>query len=110
MTDAGVAPPKRQFRPTQLSCRSFAVNAVLLQLHALASNLGNFLRTLATPVPIKDWSLTTLKEKLIKVGPRVVTHARYVAFEMAEVALPKLRNCRKLHSGFENHDCGVRLQ
>ena len=36
-------------------CRSFAANAVRLQLHALAYNLGNFLRTLATPEPIKDW-------------------------------------------------------
>jgi hypothetical protein len=36
----------------------FAANAVRLQLHALAYNLGNFLRTLATPEPIKDWSLT----------------------------------------------------
>jgi Transposase DDE domain group 1 len=44
---------------TQLSCRSFAANAVRLQLHALAYNLANFLRTLATPEPIKDWSLTT---------------------------------------------------
>jgi len=33
----------------------------------LAYNLGNFLRTLATPEPIKDWSLTSLKEKLIKI-------------------------------------------
>jgi DDE family transposase len=39
---------------TRLSCRT-------LQLHALAYNLGNFLRTLATPEPIKDWSLTSLK-------------------------------------------------
>src|SRR5262249_32664055 len=51
---------------TRLSCRTFAANAVRLQLHALAYNLGNFLRTLATPEPIKDWSLTSLKEKLIK--------------------------------------------
>src|SRR5580658_6797916 len=43
---------------TRLSCRSFAANAVRLQLHALAYNLGNFLRTLATPEPIRDWSLT----------------------------------------------------
>jgi Transposase DDE domain group 1 len=48
---------------TRLSCRSFAANAVRLQLHALAYNLGNFLRTLATPEPIKDWSLTTLKRE-----------------------------------------------
>lgn len=40
---------------TRLSCRSFAANAVRLQLHALAYNLGNFLRTLATPEAIKDW-------------------------------------------------------
>ena len=39
---------------TRLSCRTFAANAVRLQLHTLAYNLGNFLRTLATPEPIKD--------------------------------------------------------
>src|SRR5262249_32858509 len=54
----------------------------------LAYNLGNFLRTLATPEPIKDWSLTSLKEKLIKIGAKVVSHGRYVAFQMAEVAIP----------------------
>ena len=37
---------------TRLSCHSFAANAVRFQLHALAYNLGNFLRTLATPEPI----------------------------------------------------------
>ena len=56
---------------------------------SLAYNLGNFLRTLATPEPIKDWSLTSLKEKLIKIGAKVVSHARYVAFQMAEVAIPR---------------------
>jgi hypothetical protein len=74
---------------TRLSCRSFTANAARLQLHALAYNLGNFLRTLATPEPIKEWSLTTLKEKLIKIGAKVVGHARYVAFQMAEVAIPR---------------------
>ena len=53
-----------------------AANAVRLQLHALAYNLGNFLRTLATPEPIKDWSLTSLKEKLIKIGAKVVSRGR----------------------------------
>jgi hypothetical protein len=52
---------------------------VRLQLHALAYNLGNFLRTLATPEPIKDWSLNSLKEKLIKIGAKVVNHGRYFA-------------------------------
>jgi hypothetical protein len=80
---------KGAIRWTRLSCQSFAANAVRLQLHALAYNLGNFLRTLATPEPIKDWSLTSLKEKLIKIGAKVVTHGRYVAFQMAEVAVPR---------------------
>ena len=48
-----------------------------------------FLRTLATPEPIKDWSLTSLKEKLIKIGAKVVSHGRTVAFQMAEVAIPR---------------------
>src|SRR5215831_6475703 len=74
---------------TRLSCRTFAANAVRLQLHALADNLGNFLRTLATPEPMKDWSLSSLKEKLIKIGAKVVSHGRYVAFQMAEVAIPR---------------------
>ena len=66
---------KGAIRWTRLSCRSFTANAVRLQLHALAYNLGNFLRTLATPEPIKDRSLTSLKEKLIKIGAKVVTTA-----------------------------------
>src|SRR6266699_1084180 len=74
---------------TRLSCRTVVANTVRLQLHALAYNLGNFLRTLATPEPIKDWSLTSLKEKLIKIGAKVVSHGRYVAFQMAEVAIPR---------------------
>jgi Transposase DDE domain group 1 len=72
-----------------LSCRTFAANAVRLQLHSLAYNLGNFLRTLATPEPIKDWSLTSLKDKLIKIGAKVVSHGRYVCFQMGEVAIPR---------------------
>ena len=81
---------KGAIRWTRLSCRTFAANAVRLQLHALAYNLGNFLRTLATPEPIRDWSLTSLREKLIKIGAKVVSHGRYVAFQMAEVAIPKM--------------------
>ena len=53
--------------------------------------LGNFLRTLATPEPIKEWSLTSLKEKLIKIGAKIVSHGRYVAFQMAEVGAPRRR-------------------
>ena len=39
--------------------------------------------------PCEDWSLTSLKEKLIKIGAKVVSHGRYVAFQTAEVAIPR---------------------
>ena len=81
---------KSAIKWTRLSCRTFAANAVRLQLHALAYNLGNFLRTLATPEPIKEWSLTSLREKLIKIGAKLVSHGRYVAFQMAEVAVSRM--------------------
>jgi len=87
---------KGAIRWTRLSCRSFAANAGRLQLHSLAYNLGNFLRTLAMPEPIKDWSLTSLKEKLIKIGAKVVSHGRYVALQMAEVAVQRSAvGCRR---------------
>ncbi len=60
-----------------------------LQLHALAYNLGNFLRTLALPKEVEHWSLTTLREKLVKIGAKVVRHVRYVTFQLAEVAVPR---------------------
>ena len=74
---------------TRLSCMRFAANAVRLQLHALAYNLANFLRTAATSEPIERWSLTSLRERLIKTGTRLVCHARYAVFQMAEAALPR---------------------
>lgn len=60
-----------------------------LQLQALAYNLANFMRTLALPEAVAQWSLTSLREKLIKIGAKVVRHARYAVFQMAEVAVPK---------------------
>jgi hypothetical protein len=74
---------------TRLSCRAFNANALRLQLHALAHNLGSFLRTLAALEAIAEWSLTSLREKLIKIGAKVVSHGRYVTFQMAEVAIPR---------------------
>ena len=74
---------------TRLSCRTFAANAVRLQLHALAYNLGNFMRTLAMPKAAEPWSLTSLREKLIKIGAKVVSHGRYVTFQLAEVAVSR---------------------
>ncbi len=74
---------------TRLSCRNFRDNQARLQLFALAYNLGNFLRRLALPRSVKHWSLTTLREKLIKIGAKVVRHSGYVIFQMAEVAVPR---------------------
>ena len=74
---------------TRLSCHDFLDNQVRLQLFAIAYNLGNFLRRLALPKKIKDWSLRTLQVKLIKIGAKVVRHSRYVIFQMAEVMVSR---------------------
>jgi len=66
---------KNAIKWTRLSCCSFAANAVRLQPHALAYNLANFMRTLALPEAVKQWSLTSLREKLVKIGAKVVRHA-----------------------------------
>ncbi len=76
-------------RWTQLSCHAFKDNAVRLQLFALAYNLANFLRQLALPKAVEHWSLTTLREKLVKIGAKIVRHGRYVVFQLAEVAVPR---------------------
>jgi hypothetical protein len=78
---------KRAIKWTRLCCRKFRTNEVRLQLHALAYNLANFLRTLALPRTMAHWSVTTLREKLVKIGARMVGHGRYITFQMAEVAV-----------------------
>ena len=80
---------KNAIKWTRLSCRTFAANTARLQLHALAYNLANFMRTLAMPKTAEPWSLTSLREKLVKIGAKVVSHGRYVTFQMAEVAVPR---------------------
>ncbi len=47
------------------------------------------MQTLALPREVEHWSLTTLREKLVKIGGKVVRHGRYVTFQMAEVAVPR---------------------
>jgi hypothetical protein len=80
---------KNAVKWTRLSCQSMKANAVRLQLHALAYNLANFLRTLALPDSVERWSLTSLREKVVKIGAKVIAHARYTIFQMAEVAVPQ---------------------
>jgi len=74
---------------TRLSCHRFVANQVRLRLFILAYNLGNFLRRLVLPKPIKDWSLRSLQAKLIKIGGRMVHHARRIIFQLSEVAISR---------------------
>jgi len=80
---------KNAVKWTRLSCREFKDNQVRLQLFALAYNLANFLRRLALPRSIRHWSLTALREKLVRIGAKVAKHSRYVIFQLAEVAVPR---------------------
>ena len=78
---------KMALKWTRLSCRTMAQNEVRLQLHALAYNLGMFLQTAELPDEVATWSLTSLQTRLIKIGARVIRHARMITFQLAEVAI-----------------------
>ena len=80
---------KNAVKWTRLSCHDFVDNQVRLQLFVLAYNLGNFLRQAVLPRSVRHWTLTTLREKLIKIGAKVVRHSKKVVFQMAEVAVPR---------------------
>ena len=80
---------KNAIKWTKLSCRTFKDNQARLQLFALAYNLANFLRRLAIPRSIRQWSLTTLREKLVKIGAKVTRHSKCVTFQLAEVAVTR---------------------
>ena len=90
---------KYAFHWTRLSCKRFRDNEVRLQLHALAYNLATFLRCIELPEVMADWSLTSLQLKLIKIGARVVRHARAITFQLAEVAVtgPMVRAILRRH-------------
>jgi hypothetical protein len=80
---------KNAVKWTKLSCRRFKDNESRLQSFALAYNLANFLRQLVLTKPIKSWTPTTLREKLVQIGAKVVRHSKYVLFQLAEVAVPR---------------------
>jgi len=73
----------------RLSCHQFKDNAVRLALFVLAYNLGNFLRRLVLPPEMARWSLTTLRERLVKIGARLTRTARRLVLQMAEVAVTR---------------------
>jgi hypothetical protein len=75
---------KQAVKMTRLSCHRFRSNEVRLWLSVIAYNLGNLWRRLALPKGIETWSLTSLQQRLVKTGGRLVKHARYYRLLLAE--------------------------
>jgi hypothetical protein len=84
---------------TQLSCR-FRANEVRLWLSVIAYNLGNLWRRLALPTGIGNWSLTSLQQRLVKTGGRLIKHVRYYWLLLAESQLT-----RRLFGAMPQEDC-----
>jgi hypothetical protein len=76
---------KQAVKMTRLSCHRFRANEVRLWLSFIAYyNLGNLWRRLALPTRVATWSLTSLQQRLVKTGGRLVKHARYYWLLLAE--------------------------
>ena len=82
---------KQAVKMTRLSCHRFRSNQVRLALSLLAYNLGNLWRRLSLPRGIENWSLTSLQQRLVKTGGRLVKHARYYWLLLAEGDLNRRR-------------------
>ena len=74
---------------TRLSCHRFRSNEVRLWLSVIAYNLGNLWRRLALPKRIDKWSLTSLQQRLVKTGGRLIKHARYYWLLLADSHLTR---------------------
>jgi len=86
----GTAEQWRQaVKMTRLSCHRFRPNEVRLWLSVIAYNLGNLWRRLALPRRIGNWSLTSLQQRLVKTGSRLIKHARYYWLLLAESHLTR---------------------
>ena len=80
---------KQAVKMTRLSCHRFRSNEVRLWLSLIAYNLGNLWRRLALPKKIDNWSLTSLQQRLVKTGGRLIKHARYYRLLLAESHLTR---------------------
>jgi hypothetical protein len=80
---------KQAVAMTRLSCHRFRANEVRLWLSVIAYNLGNLWRRLALPAGIANWSLTSLQQRLVKTGGRLIKHARYYWLLLAESHLTR---------------------
>src|ERR1019366_759637 len=78
-----------RFKMTRLSCHRFRPNEVRLWLSVIAYNLGNLWRRLVLPKRIDHWSLTSLQQRLVKTGGRLIKHARYYWLLLAESHLTR---------------------
>jgi len=74
---------------TRLSCHRFCANEVRLWLSVIAYNLGNLWRRLALPTRVTTWSLTSLQQRLVKTGGRLIEHARYYWLLLADSHLTR---------------------
>jgi hypothetical protein len=74
---------------TRLSCHRFRANEVRIWLSVIAYNLGNLWRRLALPKAVGNWSLTSLQQRLVKTGGRLIKHARYYWLLLAESHLTR---------------------
>jgi len=81
--------PTATVKMTRLSCHRFRSNEVRLWLSLIADNLGNLWRRLVLPKKIGNWSLTSLQQRLVKTGGRLVKHARYYWLMLAESHLTR---------------------
>ena len=80
---------KQAVKLTRLSCHRFRANEVRLWLSLIAYNLGNLWRRLVLPARIGNWSLTSLQQRLVKTGGRLIKHARYYWLLLAESRLTR---------------------
>ena len=80
---------KQAVKMTRLSCHRFRSNEVRLWLSLIAYNLGNLWRRLVLPKRIEGWSLTSLQQRLVKTGGRLIKHARYYWLVLAESHLTR---------------------
>src|SRR5712692_7944774 len=80
---------KQAVKMTRLSCHHFRSNEVRVWLSVLAYNLGNLWRRLVLPKRIDHWSLTSLQQRLVKTGGRLIKRARYYWLLLAESHLTR---------------------
>jgi Transposase DDE domain group 1 len=88
-TEQWIKEGKQAVAMRRLSCHRFRANEVRLWLSVLAYNLGNLWRRLSLPARVANWSLTSLQQRRVKTGGRLIKHARYYWLLLAESHLTR---------------------